>query len=98
MAIFGTAFLIAIFWVGTFALCSGSAAPYIGRMSNVRVKVIEGEIVTDPGTEWWVSYRHSPPPTASYAPLSPQVVRRRSPSGLRFLDRPLAGRVTRRES
>ncbi len=34
--------------------------PYIGRMSSVRVKVVEGEIVvTDPVTEWWVSYRHS---------------------------------------
>jgi hypothetical protein len=30
-------------------------------MSSVRVKVVEGEIiVTDPTTEWWVSYRHSP--------------------------------------
>lgn len=29
-------------------------------MSSVRVKVVEGEIVvTDPATEWWVSYRHS---------------------------------------
>jgi hypothetical protein len=30
-------------------------------MSSVCVKVVEGEIiVTDPNTEWWVSYRHSP--------------------------------------
>jgi hypothetical protein len=37
-----------------------AAATYIAAMSSVRVKVVDGEIVvTDPATEWWVSYRHS---------------------------------------
>jgi hypothetical protein len=40
--------------------------------NGIRVKVVEGEIiVTDPSTEWWVSYRHS---TSTNGLIATQIV------------------------
>jgi hypothetical protein len=52
----GNDLLIALFHGALLRLGLLIAAPYIGHMS-IRVKVEEGEIiVTDPTTEWFVSY------------------------------------------